>query len=70
MKTTILIYTGTGRPIQQSSLLIRRQTPPDTVHPLITEVPIFKNGKFNIEKIKPKLKLFPHPLQKTMAGFV
>lgn len=41
-------------------------------HPLINEVPIFKTGNFNIEKNKQelKLKLFSHPLQKTMVGFV
>lgn len=55
MKTNIPIYTGTGR----QNLIVtftHCKTYPTLhfFHSLITEVPIFKNGKFNIEKIKPK----------------
>lgn len=53
MKTNILIYTGTGR----HNLIVifthcKTQPTLNFFHSLITEVPIFKNGKFNIEKNK------------------
>lgn len=62
MKTNILIYTGTGR---RNLIVIftHCKTHPTLhnifFHSLITEVPISKNGKFNIEKIKPKIEALP-----------
>lgn len=49
MKTNMFIYTGTGR----RNLIVNftHKTPHSTFsHSLINEVPIFKTGKFNIEK--------------------
>lgn len=70
MKTNILIYTGTGR----RNLIVtfthcKTQPTLHFFHSLITEIPIFKNGKFYIEKIKPKIEAFPPPPSENYGRF-